>query len=50
MTVEWCRANYEKTRTAPVWTATPDDAGWDGSAQYGEDLPASPELRAIFDK
>jgi len=50
MTTEWCKENYEKSVTSHAWGATPYDAGWDGSAKYGEDLPASTELRAIFDE
>ena len=36
--------------TSRAWGATPYDAGWDGSQKYGEDLPASTELRAIFEE
>jgi len=50
MPVEWCRENYEASVTSHAWAATPYDAGWEGSAKYGEDLPASAELRSIFDE
>jgi len=50
MSIEWCKANYEKSVTSRAWGATPYDAGWDGSRKHGEDLPASAELRAIFDE
>ncbi|HUT36314.1 MAG TPA: hypothetical protein VNE39_22690 [Planctomycetota bacterium] len=50
MSVDWCKANYEKSITSRAWGATPYDAGWDGSRRHGEDLPASAELRAIFDE
>ena len=50
MSAEWCKENYEKSVTSRAWGATPYDAGWHGSRQYGEDLPASAELLAIFDE
>lgn len=50
MTTDWCKENYEKSVTSHAWAGTPYDAGWDGSLKHGEDLPASAELRAIFDE
>jgi hypothetical protein len=47
---EWSRPNYEASLTSRCWAGTPYDAGWEGSVQYGEDLPASAELRAIFEE
>lgn len=48
MDKEWCNENYEKSVTSHAWTYTPYDAGWEESKKYGEDLPSSSELRAIF--
>lgn len=50
MSIEWCRGNYEKSVTSRAWGATPYDAGWEGSRKHGEDLPASAELKAIFEE
>lgn len=50
MSVDWCKENYEASVTSRAWGATPYDAGWEESAKYGEDLPGSAELRAIFDE
>lgn len=47
---KWCKENYEKSITSRAWRTTPYDAGWDESRKYGEDLPSSPELRAIFEE
>ena len=46
----WGKEGYEASVTSRCWSATPFDAGWDESAKYGEDLPASAELRAIFEE
>ena len=48
--MEWNAENYGRSHTNRAWACTPYSAGWDGSSQYGEDLPASDELRAIFDE
>ncbi|MAF10049.1 hypothetical protein CMK11_06310 [Candidatus Poribacteria bacterium] len=48
--MEWNEENYGRSHTASAWACTPYSAGWDGSAQHGEDLPASEELRAIYDE
>jgi len=48
--MDWNAENFAQSHTASAWACTPYSAGWDGSAQYGEDLPASAELRAIFDQ
>ena len=48
--MEWNAENFGRSHTASAWACTPYSAGWDGSARYGEDLPASEELRAIFDE
>lgn len=50
MNKEWCKENYEKSITSRAWTSTPYDAGWDKSKKYGEDLPASLELKGIFEE
>jgi hypothetical protein len=48
--MDWNAKNFARSHTASAWACTPYSAGWDGSAQHGEDLPASEELRAIFDQ
>lgn len=50
MNGKWCKENYEKSVTSRAWGATPYDAGWEKSREYGEDLPSSTELRAIFEE
>jgi hypothetical protein len=47
---DWSKENYEKSITSHAWGATPYDAGWDESHRYGEDLPASTELKGIFEE
>lgn len=46
----WTKEAYEASATSRYWGGTPYSAGWDGSKQYGEDLPQSAELRAIFEE
>ncbi|MEO2005906.1 MAG: hypothetical protein ABGY41_17625, partial [Candidatus Poribacteria bacterium] len=48
--MEWNAENFGRSHTAAAWACTPYSAGWEGSAQHGEDLPTSEELRAIFDE
>ncbi len=48
--MDWNAESFAQSHTASAWACTPYSAGWDGSAQHGEDLPASAELRAIFDQ
>ncbi|MBT3267503.1 hypothetical protein HN371_10140 [Candidatus Poribacteria bacterium] len=48
--MEWNAENYGQSHTNSAWACTPYSAGWDGSSEHGEDLPASDELRAIFDE
>jgi len=50
MSIPWCREAFEASVTSRAWGATPYDAGWHKSAKHGEDLPASAELRAIFEE
>jgi hypothetical protein len=47
---DWSKEAYEASVTSRCWSSTPYDAGWDESKKHGEDLPASRELRAIFDE
>lgn len=47
-TADWTRENYETSLTSRCWSATPCGAGWDGSAELGESVPASAEMRGIF--
>lgn len=42
---KWCKENYEKSVTSRAWSYTPHDP-----VQYGENLPSSPELKAIFEE
>ena len=49
-TPQWSKEAYEASATSRAWGATPYDAGWDKSQEYGEDLPNSAELRAIFEE
>ncbi|MDD2890607.1 MAG: hypothetical protein PHE49_08230 [bacterium] len=50
MKKEWCKENYEKSITSRAWNSTPYDADWDKSKKYGEDIPSSLELKAIFEE
>ena len=47
---QWSKENYEKSVMKHAWGATPYDAGWEESQKYGEDLPASIELKEIFEE
>lgn len=46
----WCKEDYERSVTSTAWAVTPYSAGWEDSIKYGEDLPASRELKAIFEE
>ena len=43
----WTRESWERSVTSQAWSCTPYDAGWEESAELGEDLRAFHELRAI---
>ena len=48
--ITWCKENYEHSVTSRVWGATPYDAGWEESDEYGDSISSSTELRRIFEE